>query len=129
MDDACVNRAAAAGAGRDVGICRASTDAAQDLSQTNRRLLQAIECINQAFGLFDADERLALCNQRYREVYRRNGTDPNSATAEVGMSLRDLLRLRIENGLNVVPAGQSVESYIDERRIGILKAARHVWQT
>jgi signal transduction histidine kinase len=92
-------------------------------------LLQAIECINQAFGLFDADERLVLCNQRYREVYRRNGTDPNSGMAEVGMSLRELLKLRIENGLNVVPSGQSVESYIDARRRGILSAARHMWQT
>ena len=103
--------------------------AADDLRQLNQRLLQAIECINQAFGLFDAEERLVMCNQRYREIYRRNGTDPTSATAEVGMSLRDLLRLRIENGLNVVPPGQSVASYIEERRRGIRGAAHHVWQT
>jgi len=56
---------------------------------------------------------------RYREVYRRNGTDAGSAMAEVGMKLRDLLKLRIENGLNVVPSGQSVENYIDERRRAI----------
>jgi hypothetical protein len=92
------------------GTCREAKNTAHELGQTNRRLLQAIECINQAFGLFDADERLVLCNQRYREVYRRNGTDPNSGMAEVGMSLRELLKLRIENGLNVVPYGQSVES-------------------
>jgi PAS domain-containing protein len=92
------------------GTCREITNTAHDLPQTNRRLLQAVECINQAFGLFDVDERLVLCNQRYREVYRRNGTDPGSAMAEVGMNLRDLLKLRIENGLNVVPAGQSVEN-------------------
>lgn len=102
---------------------------ADELRQINQRLLQAIECINQAFGLFDAEERLVMCNQRYREIYRRNGTDPNSAPAEIGMSLRDLLRLRIENGLNVVPPGQSVDSYIEERRRGILGAAHHVWQT
>jgi signal transduction histidine kinase len=111
------------------GTCRETTITPHALSQTNQRLLQAIECINQAFGLFDSEERLALCNQRYREVYRRNGTDPTSAMAEVGMSLRDLLELRVENGLNVVPSGQSVESYIEERRRGILKAARHMWQT
>jgi signal transduction histidine kinase len=108
---------------------REATNAAHELSQTNRRLLQAIECINQAFGLFDSEERLVLCNRRYREVYRRNGTDPNSAMAEIGMSLRDLVKLRIENGLNVVPSGQSVESYIDERRRRILSSTHHTWQT
>lgn len=111
------------------GTCRAKADTVHELSQANRRLLQAVECINQAFGLFDSEERLVMCNQRYREVYRRNGTDPDSATAEVGMSLRDLLKLRIENGLNVVPSGQSVETYIDERRRGILGSTHHVWQT
>jgi signal transduction histidine kinase len=92
-------------------------------------LLNTIECIDQGFGMFDAEDRLVLCNRRYREIYRRNGTDANSRMAETGMSLRELLALRIENGLNIVPPGQSTESYIAERIKGIRAARNHVWRT
>ena len=92
-------------------------------------VIAAIECIDQGFGMFDAEDRLVLCNRRYREIYRRNGTDTNSRMAEAGMTLRELLALRIENGLNVVPAGQSTERYIAERIEGIRSARNHVWRT
>ena len=89
----------------------------------------AIDSIDQGFGMFDAEERLIRCNRRYREIYRRNGTDTTSRMAEVGMTLRELLALRIENGLNVVPAGQTTESYIEERISGIRAGRNHVWRT
>ena len=93
------------------------------------RIVGAIDCIDHGFGMFDAEDRLVLCNQRYREIYRRHGTDANSRMAEIGMTLRELIQLRIENGLNVVPAGQSVERYIAERIEGIRSARQHVWRT
>src|ERR1700732_3641674 len=34
----------------------------------NARFVEAIECIDQGFGRFDAEERLVLCNRRYREI-------------------------------------------------------------
>ena len=46
------------------------------------RFLKAIDSIDQGFGMFDAEQRLVLCNSRYREIYRRNGTDTNSRMAE-----------------------------------------------
>jgi signal transduction histidine kinase len=95
----------------------------------NGRFVEAIECIDQGFGRFDTEERLVLCNRRYREIYRRNGTDTTSRMAEIGMTLRELLVLRIENGLNIVPPGQSMESYIAERIKGIRAARNHVWRT
>jgi len=96
---------------------------------SNARLVEAIECIEQGFGRFDIEERLVLCNRRYREIYRRNGTDANSRMAEIGMTLRELLALRIENGLNVVPPGQSTERYIEERIKAIRAARSHVLRT
>ena len=93
------------------------------------RIVGAIDCIDHGFGMFDAEDRLVLCNRRYREIYRRNGSDPNSRMAETGMTLRELLQLRIENGLNIVPPGQSAERYIAERIDGIRSARHHVWRT
>jgi signal transduction histidine kinase len=37
-----------------------------------RQLIQAIENLNDGFALFDKDDRLVLCNQRYRDFYRRS---------------------------------------------------------
>jgi signal transduction histidine kinase len=91
--------------------------------------VEAIDSIDQGFGMFDADERLIRCNRRYREIYRRNGTDTTSRMAEIGMTLRELLALRIENGLNAVPAGQTLESYIEERVAAIRAGRNHIWRT
>jgi signal transduction histidine kinase len=93
------------------------------------RIVGAIDCLDHGFGMFDAEDRLVLCNRRYREIYRRNGADADSRMAETGMTLRELIQLRIENGLNVVPPGQSAERYIAERIDGIRSARHHVWRT
>jgi signal transduction histidine kinase len=126
-------RAAALGLG---GLFIAVTAAAMRLHRRlaasqvfDARIVGAIECIDHGFGMFDAEDRLILCNRRYREIYRRNGTDTTSRMAEAGMTLRELIALRIENGLNVVPPGQSVERYIAERIDGIRSARNHVWRT
>src|SRR5216683_2639707 len=66
---------------------------------------------------------------RYREIYRRNGTDTNSRMAEIGMTLHELIALRIENGLYAVPPGQSTESYIEERIKAIHAARNQVLRT
>jgi len=93
------------------------------------RFLKAIDSIDQGFGMFDAEQRLVLCNSRYREIYRRNGTDTNSRMAEIGMTLQELIALRIENGLYAVPPGQSIESYIEERIKAIHAARNQVLRT
>ena len=43
--------------------------ARRDAEQSKAQLRQAIESISEGFALYDADERLILCNQRYREFY------------------------------------------------------------
>jgi two-component system, sensor histidine kinase and response regulator len=51
-----------------------------------RRLDEAIECIDQGFALFDADDRLVYCNSRFREMY------PQSAPFLPGVSFEELIR-------------------------------------
>jgi signal transduction histidine kinase/CheY-like chemotaxis protein len=75
---------------------------ARTAEATEQRLLGAIENLPDAFVYYDADDRLALCNERYREIY------PASAHLLVpGAAFEDILR-------NGVACGQYPEADGDE---------------
>jgi PAS domain-containing protein len=40
-----------------------------DVAEGRSRLTDAIESISEGFALFDADDRLMVCNSRFRELY------------------------------------------------------------
>ena len=42
--------------------------AVDEARQARTQLTDAIESISEGFSLYDADDRLALCNNRYREL-------------------------------------------------------------
>ena len=60
----------------------------------NVQLDTALNNMVQGLAMFDADYRLVLCNQRYREIYGFT-----EAQAQAGASLRDLIDLRMREGL------------------------------
>lgn len=88
------------GIGRDLTLLvRAETHAA--IAQ--KRLMDAIESIPECFMLLDAEDRLVLCNSRYREV--------NAAVAPflaAGTSLADIYHASVERGA-VQPASGRLE--------------------
>ncbi|WP_416900130.1 MAG: PAS-domain containing protein [Minwuia sp.] len=43
-----------------------------ELSQAQERLVSAIEAVPDAFVVYDADDRLVICNQKYRETYDKS---------------------------------------------------------
>lgn len=49
---------------QEVSLARAAAERAE------QRLRSAIAALDEGFVLFDADDRLVLCNQRFREIYR-----------------------------------------------------------
>lgn len=53
----------------DGGIVGTGTDITA-IKQAERQMYDAIESISDGFVLYDKDERLVLCNSRYREFYR-----------------------------------------------------------
>ena len=62
-------------------------------ADTWSRLQEAVEAINEGFVLYDAEDRLVLCNTKYRQIYAL------SATAMVpGVRFEDLLRFGIARG-------------------------------
>jgi len=75
----------------------AVTVAAERLSYS--RLLEAIESVSAGFSLYDADDRLVLCNSRYRELLY-----PGLDAVVPKAPLEQILRSAIEQGL--IPAAQ-----------------------
>ena len=74
-------------------------------------LIDAIESMTDAFALFDADDRLILCNSRYAEL-----TDATSFSQIAGTCFEDLVRASIAKGEVIEPpfAG-NVEAWVAER--------------
>ena len=75
-------------------------------------LVDAIESLTDAFGLFDAEDRLVLCNRRYA----RNFTDFDRFEDIAGMRFEDLVRSSLAKGEVIEPAFQGdVEAWVTER--------------
>ena len=73
------------------------------------RLLEAIESISEAFSLYDTDDRLVLCNSRYREL-----AYPTPPDALVGMPFEQIIRAAAEHGRTADSRGR-VEAWVAER--------------
>lgn len=75
-----------------------------------KRLWDAIEALPDAFVMYDKDDRLVVCNDKYREFY--------SASADAifpGASFEDIIRYGIENGQYPEALGRE-EEWLDEWR-------------
>ncbi len=73
------------------------------------RIWAAIEAIPDGFVLYDREERLLTCNQRYRDIY------PASAAAmEPGAKFEDILRYGLAHGQHSDAVGRE-EDWIAER--------------
>ena len=73
------------------------------------RLAQAIEIISEGFALWDADDRLVLCNDRYREFF--------SGYADLiipGVRFEDMIRGGVERGVVIEARGRE-EEWIRDR--------------
>lgn len=73
---------------------RQALEAAQDAAQQARQLLQdAVESLPEGFALFDADDKLVVCNAQYRRLY------PISAPMIVpGSTFEQIARYGAERG-------------------------------
>ena len=83
-----------------------------DLAAAHDRLIDAIECIPDAFALFDAEDRLVLYNRIYAEVFAGRSDDQ----AITGRTFEDLVRIQVAKGEVIPPAYQGdTEAWIAER--------------
>ncbi|MFQ5899807.1 MAG: GAF domain-containing protein, partial [Candidatus Methylomirabilia bacterium] len=79
------------------------------LIEAQTRLREVIEHISEGFALYDPDDRLVLCNSKYREIYAQ------SADLLVpGVRFENLLRAGVERGQFVAAIGR-MEEWVGER--------------
>jgi PAS domain S-box-containing protein len=88
---------------RELASARARAVAAEE------RLRTAIESLDDGFALYDAEDRLVLCNERYKEYY------PLSRDAIVpGARFEDIIRTGAERGEYLAAVGR-VDEWVAER--------------
>ncbi len=82
----------------------------REIATARQRLVDAIESISEGFALYDADDRLVLCNSRYRDLLYPGIGD----VMEPGTTFETIIRLAAERGL-VASAKGRVEQWMAER--------------
>lgn len=87
----------------------AETQVRRDKIAAEARLISAIESITEGIALFDAQDRLTLCNRRYREIL-----DKCSPLIMPQTRFEDLLRYAASHG-QFEDIGDDVEEYIEKR--------------
>jgi diguanylate cyclase (GGDEF)-like protein/PAS domain S-box-containing protein len=81
----------------------------QALAAAHGLLNDAVEALPEGFAMFDRDDRLVLCNQRYRDIYA------NAAPAMVpGASFESIVRYGLEHG-QYPEAAADPEGWLAER--------------
>jgi methyl-accepting chemotaxis protein len=65
----------------------------RQLQTDNQRMRIAINNMSQGLCMFDGNERLVICNQRYMDMYKVSGD-----VVKPGINLQALLEYRIKNG-------------------------------
>lgn len=87
----------------------AARRAEAEASCARQQLVDAVEALDDGFILLDADDRLILANQRYKQLY------PLTAPAVVpGATFEQILRRAVESGEIVDPRGRDPETWIKD---------------
>ena len=93
---------------QEIALKRARDEAAA----TQATLVDAIESLTEAFGLFDAEDRLVLCNSHYAKTLG----DSKRFEDLTGMRFEDLVRASLDNGEVIRPRhAKDVEAWVAER--------------
>jgi signal transduction histidine kinase/CheY-like chemotaxis protein len=84
-------------------------DARDAATAAQSRLTDALESISEGFFLYDADDRMVLCNSRYRELF------PGMADVyQPGLEFEQMLRTVVERGI-VAEAVERPQEWIEQR--------------
>ena len=109
---------------RFLGYRGSGTDATEEVEaalaadQIRWQLYGAIESFSEGLALFDADDRLLFCNNRYREFYTQVADN-----IRPGIGFEDLIRLKVASGL-FAESDRSADELIS-LYLGLHKNPRH----
>jgi diguanylate cyclase (GGDEF)-like protein len=85
----------------------------QELKEQNARFDVAINNMSQGLCMFDRDQRVVVCNDRYAQMY-----DLTPERVKLGTPLRELIEDRISRGIY---AGASSDEYLREKLAPVLR--------
>ncbi len=88
-----------------------------ELSEQNRLFNAALDKMTQGLCMFDQNQNLLVCNDRYIEMYGLS-----KELAKRGTPFRKIVESRIDRGLYV---GDNAEAYLDERLASAREAVRN----
>lgn len=81
----------------------------EQLLQAESLLRSTIDTLDEAFVIYDENDRLVFCNEKYREVYSRS-----AACIQPGRTFEEIIRYGVEHGQYVQANGRE-EEWISER--------------
>jgi PAS domain S-box-containing protein len=81
----------------------------KEIREARTRLIDAIETISEGFSLYDSEDKLILCNSRYRELFASHADMMVSGT-----SFETILRTAVKRGL-IKDAEGRTDAWIEER--------------
>jgi len=84
-------------------------NAQQKLEQARLLLHSAIDTVGEAFVIYDENDRLVFCNERFREVYRTS-----APMIDIGRTFEEFLRYGAQHGQYKAAIGR-VDDWIAER--------------
>ena len=93
-----------------------------EADEARQQLVNAIENINEGFVIYDADDRLVLCNQKYKDVYRESADLLTQNT-----TFEEIIRKGAERGQYTEAIGR-VDAWVAERMARRRQAALPVEQ-
>ena len=82
--------------------------AAYSVRTSQAHLMHAIESVSEGFSLYDAQDRLVLCNKKYRELFHHADKDV------IGEAFENMIRRLVERGL-ILLADRGAEDWIAQR--------------
>src|SRR5262249_4150604 len=82
----------------------------REIETARRRLIDAIESSSEGFAFYDSQDRLVICNTRYRELLYPGSDLP----FEPGMEFASIIRRAAESGLITDAVGR-IEEWVAER--------------
>ena len=85
------------------------SEARDEASSAQKQLRVAIESINHGFAYYDTRDRLVICNQMYREIYKQS-----APAMQPGRSFEDILRYGLEHGQYKEALGRE-DAWLKER--------------
>ena len=84
-------------------------DVERRLSDSQDMLRSAVDAIGEGFVIYDRDDRLAYCNEQYRDYYRTSAD-----LLQPGRSFEEIIRTGVERGQYLAAVGHE-EEWIAER--------------